>query len=729
MKTVRKPIIFTLAVALVLGGVLVVTGSTVGAIVATKSVLRAARSSSPPAQVLSHSPVSDATVPPKAQISVTFGSSVRSLTETLRVKVSDDSGEQIPGGVVFNDDATAVSFQPLTPFSPGEKHVRVTVGGPDDRDEVADWAFTVQSVGTLTSGPGGTVLLVAAPKTHDAVIAEILRAEGIDEFLTITPGELTSSLLEKHAVVIVGSGAADRLDASLASPLQDWVERGGGLVVSTPRGVLAKLAGLTPTGASVQEGYLRVVGDRAPGQGIVDVPMQFHGDAEEYAVAADTTTIAQLYADSSQSLDRPAVSIRKIGSGAVAAFAYDLGQSIFEARQGNPAWAETERDGKYPIRPDDLFHGGDENDFVDLSRFQIPQADEQMRLLTNIVVELHEPSGPMPRFWYFPDDIKAALVMAADDHGTESGTQQSFDRMLDLSTTGCDITKWQCPRATSWMYPTSGLTDAQASTYAAAGFDLGVHVTTQCQNWTPAILTRDFTRSIRAFRLAYPSLPPQVGSRVHCIAWSDWASLPKIERTWDIRMDLNYYNWPSEWIGKDPGFMTGSGLPMRFSDTDGELIDVYQLETHLVNESWDASPVPVEKMLERALGPDGFYGAFGTHYDFSDDFDRQLMNVATRLKVPMISAAQLLEWTDSRAASSIEDYDWANGTLSFTVHADEQTNGALTVLLPLESESGRLSTVSQDGRRVTYQTQTIKGVEYAFLTAASGEMTAEYSRH
>ena len=82
---------------------------------------------------------------------------------------------------------------------------------------------------------------------------------------------------------------------------------------------------------------------------------------------------------------------RAVGSngGQVAAFTYDLAKSVIYTRQGNPAWSGQERDGILPIRSDDLFFGaaaGDSRpDWVDLNKVAIPQADEQQRLLANII--------------------------------------------------------------------------------------------------------------------------------------------------------------------------------------------------------------------------------------------------------------------------------------------------------------------------------------------------------
>ena len=62
-------------------------------------------------------------------------------------------------------------------------------------------------------------------------------------------------------------------------------------------------------------------------------------------------------------------------------------------RQGNAAWSGQERDSFTPIRSDDLFFGnasGDpQPDWIDLSKVIIPQADEQQRLLAQLILSMN----------------------------------------------------------------------------------------------------------------------------------------------------------------------------------------------------------------------------------------------------------------------------------------------------------------------------------------------------
>ena len=59
-----------------------------------------------------------------------------------------------------------------------------------------------------------------------------------------------------------------------------------------------------------------------------------------------------------------------------------------------------------------------------------------------------------------------------------------------------------------------------------------------------------------------------------------------------------------------PGIFTGSGMPMRFADTDGTMIDVYQATTQMTDESGQTYPFTINTLLDRALGAAGLLRRF-----------------------------------------------------------------------------------------------------------------------
>ena len=189
---------------------------------------------------------------------------------------------------------------------------------------------------------------------------------------------------------------------------------------------------------------------------------------------------------------------------------------------------------------------------------------------------------------------------------------------------------------------------------------------------------------------------------------------------------MNYYYWPGQWVRGRSGFMTGSGLPMRFSDLERGLVDVFQQPTHLVDEVFAGNPEAVEALLARAQGPQEYYGAFGTHFDFTDSFAAEVTKIAVDRDVPMISAQQLLEWVEGRYASRFEDLRWEPGVLHFDVAADPGTHDTLRGMLPVRALGGTLVGLSRDGRDVKTTPRTIKGVDYAFFNAGTGAYVATY---
>ena len=279
----------------------------------------------------------------------------------------------------------------------------------------------------LNEGPGGPIVVIgSSTDPFSRYYAEILRAEGLNYFTATDLSLVTPASLAAYDVAILG---AVPLNTTQVTMLSDWVSAGGNLVAMRPDKQLAALLGLTDAAATVSEGYLLVNTSAAPGTGIADQTMQFHGAADRYAISG-ATSIAALYTDAATATANPAVTLRSVGTqgGQAAAFTYDLARSIVYTRQGNPAWAGQDRDGVAPARSDDLFFGGSQPDWVNLNKVSIPQADEQQRLLANLVLHMNGDRRPLPRFWYFPRGEKAVVVMTGDDHAN-NGTAGRFDRL------------------------------------------------------------------------------------------------------------------------------------------------------------------------------------------------------------------------------------------------------------------------------------------------------------
>ena len=594
------------------------------------------------------------------------------------------------------------------------------------------WSFTTASPPPPPpdEGPGGPILVIGtAANPFSRYYAEILRTEGLNAFTVTDITNVDATLLNNYDVVILGEMSLSGAQVTL---LTDWVNAGGNLIAMRPDSQLASLLGLTSAGTTLSEGYLLVNTASAPGAGIVDQTIQFHGTADRYSLNG-ATSVATLYSNAGTSTTNPAVTVRSVGTngGQAAAFTYDLAKSIVLTRQGNPAWAGINGDDSSgPVRSDDMFHNGTDTDWVNLDKVAIPQADEQQRLLANLIGFMNLDREPLPRFWYFPRGDKAEVILTADEHGA-TGVPGRLDHQKSFSPPGCSVADWECVLSTVYLYTnTSNLTDAQAAAYAADGFEIALHVSTECGNWTdPANLESIYATQLGEFSAKYTSIPAPTTNRTHCIAWSDWDTQAQVELAHNIRLDTNYYFWPDAWVQDRPGMFTGSGMPMRFADTDGTMVDVYQATTQMTDELGQTYPYTIDTLLDHALGPEGYYGAFTANLHVDSNGDAHADPVITSAQargVSVITAQQMLTWLDGRNASSFANIAWAGNSLSFDVNADSGANG-LQAMAPAQNGNLSLQSLTRNGSPVTFTVETIKGVSYARFAAPSGAYVAQYA--
>jgi hypothetical protein len=335
---------------------------------------------------------------------------------------------------------------------------------------------------------------------------------------------------------------------------------------------------------------------------------------------------------------------------------------------------------------------------------------------------------PLPRFWYFPNGKKAVVIMTGDDHGN-GGTAPRFDQFVALSKPGCNVANWECIRGTSYIFVEPGnLSNAQAVAYTAAGFEVGLHINTNCADFTPTSLESFYVQQTADFHSNYPGIPAPITQRHHCIAWSDWVSGAQTELNHNIRLDTSYYFWPPGWVGNQPGNFTGSAMPMRFTDLSGKIVDVYQATSQMTDESGQAYPFTIDTLLDRALGAEGYYGAYtiNAHTDVPQTQEATaVVSSAQARGVPVVSSVQMLTWLDGRNNSSFGNLSWNGNTLHFTVSPGAGSHG-LQVMLPTQSVAGVLVGLTGPSGAVTYIIDDIKGVDYAFFPVATGAYVATY---
>ncbi len=383
------------------------------------------------------------------------------------------------------------------------------------------------------------------------------------------------------------------------------------------------------------------------------------------------------------------------------------------------------------MRPNDKFFGNAAADpqpnWIDLTKVAIPQADEQQRLLANLILHVNQAKKPLPRFWYFPHGKKAVVIMTGDDHAN-GGTAGRFEEFKASSPAGCSVADWECVRGTSYIYTQTPLTAAQAGAYTAEGFEVGLHIDPGCTNFDATSLQATYVSQLAEWNAKYGSLAAPNTQRHHCAVWSDWSTAAQTQLAHGMRLDMSYSFWSPAWVANSPGLLTGSAMPMRFSALNGSLINVYQAPTQMSDDAGQSYPFTINTLLDRALGVEGYFGAYAINAstDLAASAEATSVVSAARARgVPVVSARQMLTWLDARNSSSFGSLVWNGTALSFNLTAGSGASG-LQAMLPLRFGTKRLQLLTRGDSGHAFTVQTVKGVDYVVFAATGGAYVASY---
>ena len=194
-------------------------------------------------------------------------------------------------------------------------------------------------------------------------------------------------------------------------------------------------------------------------------------------------------------------------------------------------------------------------DWVDLNKVAIPQADEQQRLLANLIRQMNAR----------PQAAAALLVLPARREGRRRDDRRRPRqrrtrgplRRRPGGQPGRLLGRRLGVRALD--RPTSTRTRRSATRRPRRtrthGFEIGLHVNTGCADWTPASRSpATSTTQLADFAAAVPE--PRAARRPTAPTASPGATGRRSRRSSSqngIRLDTNYYYWPPGWVHDRPG--------------------------------------------------------------------------------------------------------------------------------------------------------------------------------
>jgi hypothetical protein len=601
-------------------------------------------------------------------------------------------------------------------------------------------ALTALSFRFLANADGAAPVLVltdeGAENPFAEYLTEIMRSEGLMAFELRERASLTASNqspLSDYRAIVMGEMALSATDENL---LRDYVAGGGVLIGARPDTGLEDVFGVEFAGNRPERTlqYYAVEESERAGAGITQGALQYHGVATNYNLQG-AAPLAHLYANAETPSSYPAVTTNQFGQGRAIAFAFDPAKSVVLTRQGNIEWKNTEGDGIPEYRPHDMFTRTDGRTYYDVERMAIPHADELQRFLANTLID--SASAPLPRMWYLPGMNKTMMINTGDG---EDNFGHQFNAVLD------DAASYG---GTFSVYlrdiGVQNTTAAQEAAWRAAGHEVGVHMFADGAEGAGATaqMTSAYNRVVSALENKFGHTART--ARSHTIDWTGWVDMARIEANRGTQLDTNYYHYLNGNLFDSVttnGYFTGSGLPQRFIDDNGELLGIYQAATQWTDEWYGntgmTGPQAVNIMttMFETAGREGYYSAFVNNIhpvryygpDVTHEWANAIWQYCQERGIPMWSAEKLLDFTLARSESQFENLAYAPGHLEFDFVAGA-AGFDLTLMLPIDWAGDQLREILVDGSPIAWIAEEIKGIDYAMFTttAAAAHIAASYA--
>ena len=614
-------------------------------------------------------------------------------------------------------------------------------------------AVAVQPAWATLPTPSQPILVVQDSTSTDPYqnyIPELLTTEGLNGFQTAQLGDLTLTFLTpaNYDVVILPHLTLTSAEVTL---FQNYVNAGGTLVGFRPDLQLASVFGVSSLGTTLPEAWLKIdtTMPYAPAQ--VTNVLRFHGTADMYSLNS-ATAFATLYSSSTVSTTSPAAAVNNYGLGQAILFSFDLTQSIVLMRQGNPAWAgyPDNHDGYNTMRAAGMFmdkpSGQFWNDLGDGALNDVPQADIELRLFSNAVTLTNAPKRPLPRLWYYPNQDRSLLLMTGDHHGDV--VSNSISEINTIQSYGGLFSEFL------W-YPYGSISNAQVNTWLAAGHTMGIHFDDTAEvdssgvggsNATWNGMQGVIANAIAAFATTFPTAPFPVTTRDHFLIWvsndsngtADQVAQAKLFQNNGIKFDTSYSSFPNRW-----GYMTGSGMPMKFLDTAaGTVIPVYEQATQYEDDvqvnttnaysmqwSFATAQGHYQQSLSDSLNKYNTVVTMLFHPDAWSSYSTYATTVlqyAQAQSIPMYTTGAWLSFWQARAATTFSKPTFTSNILSFTATGSP---AGLSLLVPQASGTNKVvSTIQVDGASQSFTVGTYQGVVDAgvVLTAGNHNISVTY---
>jgi hypothetical protein len=219
----------------------------------------------------------------------------------------------------------------------------------------------------------------------------------------------------------------------------------------------------------------------------------------------------------------------------------------------------------------------------------------------------------------------------------------------------------------------------------------------------------------------------------------EFSAEAKLEEKNGIEMDINYAHYDIKSnqgehflgpLGTNQGNFNGSGQVMKFADSRGKTINVYQHLNAVYDQEYNESHDPegffncFKGLMDRSLHNEVYsfisVKSHNDEYYFSKNPLMKMLAYANHYKIPVWTEMKLLDFIKMKDEASFTRISWVNNKLAFDVNSSLKNSNGLTFMVPAKYEGLRIKKISLDGNADRFITRSVKGSEYALVTVESG---------
>jgi hypothetical protein len=383
----------------------------------------------------------------------------------------------------------------------------------------------------------------------------------------------------------------------------------------------------------------------------------------------------------------------------------------------------------------DLFTDG----WLDTANTTINQADVQMALLSHCIESLSSFAKPLPRLWYFPDTLKCLVTLTNDG---ESRSETDFEpQFRDIDSMGAKMS--------IYILDVNKVSKGWVDKWTAKGHEIAGHPDDTREANSPEWSHMDSAISAKKSEIALKYGLGMTTNVNHWFVWcgrdadgkSDFGAEAILEEKNGIELDLNYARYDIKAnqgenylgpLGTTQGNFTGSGLPMKFANVNGKIINVYQQLNAVYDQQYNESHDPegffncFKGLMDRSLNDEVYsfisVKSHNDEYYFSKKPLMKMLAYANSNGIPVWTALKQLDFIKMREEASFTNTNWSNNSLSFNLNSSITNSNGLTIMIPHNFGIKKIKGITKNGVDASFYVREVRGSDYALLTVEPGKM-------